>query len=86
MRDFYLGWPILQRASGESSTSKPISSRIQGGENEAATRLGRIGFDHVVGYLQDGLLSLNSRPDLTATTERLSALFAAELCHHLSRR
>jgi hydroxyacylglutathione hydrolase len=50
-----------------------------GRENEAATRLGRIGFDHVVGYLQDGLLSLNSRPDLTATTERLSAPFAAEL-------
>jgi len=50
-----------------------------GRENEAATRLGRIGFDHVVGYLQDGLLSLNSRPDLTATTESFSAPFAAEL-------
>src|ERR1700688_2827023 len=23
MRDFYLGWPILQTASGESSSSKP---------------------------------------------------------------
>jgi rhodanese-related sulfurtransferase len=40
--------------------------------------LGRIGFDHVVGYLQDGLRSLESRPDLTATTERLSAALAAE--------
>ncbi len=50
-----------------------------GRQNEAATRLGRIGFDHVVGYLQDGLLSLNSRPDLTATTESVSAPFAAEL-------
>jgi len=50
-----------------------------GRENEAATRLGRIGFDHVVGYLQDGLHSLKSRPELTATTERLSAPFAAEL-------
>jgi hydroxyacylglutathione hydrolase len=50
-----------------------------GRENESATRLGRIGFDHVVGYLQDGLHSLKSRPDLTATTERLSAPFAAEL-------
>jgi glyoxylase-like metal-dependent hydrolase (beta-lactamase superfamily II)/rhodanese-related sulfurtransferase len=48
-------------------------------ENEAATRLGRIGFDHVAGYLHDGLFSLHSRPDLTATTERLSAPFAAEL-------
>jgi glyoxylase-like metal-dependent hydrolase (beta-lactamase superfamily II)/rhodanese-related sulfurtransferase len=50
-----------------------------GRENESTTRLGRIGFDHVVGYLQDGLHSLKSRPDLTVTTERLSAPFAAEL-------
>jgi hydroxyacylglutathione hydrolase len=50
-----------------------------GRENEAATRLGRIGFDHIVGYLQDGLHSLKSRPDLTVTTERLSAQFAADL-------
>jgi len=48
-------------------------------ENESATRLGRIGFDHVVGYLQDGLCSLDSRPDLTIRTERISAAFAAEL-------
>lgn len=50
-----------------------------GRENESATRLGRIGFDHIVGYLQDGLHSLKSRPDLTITTERISAPFAAEL-------
>lgn len=50
-----------------------------GRENESATRLGRIGFDHIVGYLQDGLHSLQSRPDLTIATERLSAPFAAEL-------
>jgi hydroxyacylglutathione hydrolase len=49
-----------------------------GREYEAATRLGRIGFDHIVGYLQDGLRSLESRADLTATTERLSAPLAAE--------
>jgi rhodanese-related sulfurtransferase/glyoxylase-like metal-dependent hydrolase (beta-lactamase superfamily II) len=49
-----------------------------GHENEAALRLGRIGFDHVAGYLQDGLRSLESRPDLMATTERLSAPVAAE--------
>src|SRR5262249_20767167 len=47
--------------------------------NEAAVRLGRIGFDHVAGFLQDGLRSLESRPDLTMKTERLSAPFAAEL-------
>ena len=40
-------------------------------------RLGRIGFDKVVGYLQDGLHSLEAHPDLTATTERLSPEVAA---------
>jgi hydroxyacylglutathione hydrolase len=50
-----------------------------GHENESAVRLGRIGFDHIVGYLQDGLHRLESRPDLTIATERLSAPFAAEL-------
>ncbi|HVA94768.1 MAG TPA: MBL fold metallo-hydrolase [Candidatus Dormibacteraeota bacterium] len=50
-----------------------------GRETESATRLGRIGFDHVTGFLQDGLQSLKSRPDLTVTTDRLSAQFAAEL-------
>jgi hydroxyacylglutathione hydrolase len=49
-----------------------------GHEHEAATRLGRIGFDHVVGYLADGLQSLASRPELTRTTERLSAQVASE--------
>jgi len=49
-----------------------------GREHEAATRLGRIGFDHIVGYLKDGLHSLEARPDLTATTERVSAPLAAE--------
>ena len=50
-----------------------------GREAESAIRLGRIGFDHVAGYLQDGLRSLDSRPELIAKTERLSAPFAAEL-------
>jgi len=49
-----------------------------GRENESAVRLGRIGFDQVAGYLEDGLRSLEARPDLTATTERLSAPLAAE--------
>jgi len=47
-------------------------------ENESAIRLGRIGFDHIAGYLQNGLLSLESRPELVAFTERVSAQFAAE--------
>lgn len=50
-----------------------------GRENESAMRLGRIGFDHVAGYLADGARSLESRPDCTVRTERLSATLAAEL-------
>jgi rhodanese-related sulfurtransferase len=50
-----------------------------GRENEAAMRLGRIGFDHIVGYLKDGLRALDDRPDLTATTTRVSPALAAEL-------
>ena len=53
-----------------------------GRESESAVRLGRIGFDHVVGYLKDGLRSIDSRPDLTATTERVSAPVAAERVAH----
>jgi glyoxylase-like metal-dependent hydrolase (beta-lactamase superfamily II)/rhodanese-related sulfurtransferase len=50
-----------------------------GRENESAVRLGRIGFDHLAGYLRNGLRSLETRPDLIVFTERLSAPFAAEL-------
>jgi len=50
-----------------------------GREAESAIRLGRIGFDHVAGYLQNGLHSPESRPELIVKTERLSAPFAAEL-------
>jgi hydroxyacylglutathione hydrolase len=49
-----------------------------GREHEAAIRLGRIGFDHIVGYLQDGLHSLATRPELTTATERVSAPLASE--------
>lgn len=50
-----------------------------GREKESITRLGRIGFDHVVGYLKDGLQALQSRPELVTFRERLSAPYAAEL-------
>jgi hydroxyacylglutathione hydrolase len=49
-----------------------------GREREAAMRLGRIGFDHVAGYLDGGMQSLARRPDLTIETERVSAALAAE--------
>ncbi len=61
------------------SRDRPIAIIADPGrEGEAALRLGRIGFDHVVGYLQDGLRSLESRPDLTVSSERLAASLGAE--------
>ena len=44
-----------------------------GRELEAATRLGRIGFDRVAGYLAGGMEALVARPDLVIRTVRLSA-------------
>jgi hydroxyacylglutathione hydrolase len=49
-----------------------------GSERESALRLGRIAFDHVAGYLEDGMRALEGRPDLTATTDRISAQVADE--------
>jgi glyoxylase-like metal-dependent hydrolase (beta-lactamase superfamily II)/rhodanese-related sulfurtransferase len=49
-----------------------------GREAESATRLGRIGFDNIVGYLENGLGAAASRPDLLRATERLSPEVAAE--------
>ena len=49
-----------------------------GREQEAITRLGRIGFDHVAGYLHEGMLALKSRPDLIRRTTRITAGTLAE--------
>ena len=49
-----------------------------GREQEAALRLGRIGFDNVKGYLRDGMEALTERPDLVWSTERVSAPMLAE--------
>lgn len=48
-----------------------------GAETESALRLGRIGFDHVIGYLAGGLRSADSPAAPIVTTERLSADVAA---------
>ena len=51
---------------------KPIVIIAEPGrEHEAETRLGRIGFDHVAGYLEGGMQALEPRPDLVRSTERL---------------
>jgi hydroxyacylglutathione hydrolase len=59
--------------------AKPIVIIAEPGrEEEAALRLGRIGFDHVKGYLQRGMESLADRQDLVWPTERVSAPTVAE--------
>ena len=59
--------------------TKPIVIIAEPGrEKEAALRLGRIGFDHVSGYLQAGMEALAARPDLVWPTERISALAVAQ--------
>ena len=49
-----------------------------GRETEAATRLGRIGFDTVAGYLAGGMQPLDEAPELVERTERITAGSAAE--------
>jgi rhodanese-related sulfurtransferase/glyoxylase-like metal-dependent hydrolase (beta-lactamase superfamily II) len=70
----YATWAgtVLDRA-------KPIVIIAEPGrEQEAALRLGRIGFDHVKGYLRGGMEALAGRPDLLWSTERASAPMLAE--------
>lgn len=49
-----------------------------GREKEAAMRLGRIGFDQVTGYLEQGMEALSGRPDLVGRTARITARTLAE--------
>jgi glyoxylase-like metal-dependent hydrolase (beta-lactamase superfamily II)/rhodanese-related sulfurtransferase len=49
-----------------------------GAEREAATRLGRIGFDAVAGYLDGGMGALAGAPELVASFGRLSPGALAE--------
>jgi len=59
--------------------SRPILLVAEPGrEQEAATRLGRIGFDHVIGYLEGGMQALDGRPELVRTTDRVTAAALAE--------
>jgi hydroxyacylglutathione hydrolase len=59
-------------------THKPIAIIAEPGrQEEAAMRLGRIGFDTVVGYLEDGITALASRPELLTGTERVTPAEAA---------
>lgn len=50
-----------------------------GREREAATRLGRIGLDRICGYLENGMLALEHRPDLLRHHRRVTATQLAEM-------
>ena len=49
-----------------------------GQEKEAIIRLGRIGYDHVAGYLRKGLQALAATPELIRKTERMTATQLSE--------
>lgn len=69
----YATWAgtVLDRA-------KPIVIIAEPGrEQEAAVRLGRIGFDHIRGFLEGGMAALSARPDLVWPTERITAMTLA---------
>src|SRR5258708_5578738 len=70
----YATWAgtVLHRAKPIVIVAEP------GREQEAALRLGRIGFDHVKGYLRGGMEALAGRPDLVWPTERISAPIVAD--------
>lgn len=63
---------LLDRARPIAIVAEP------GQEQEAAVRLGRIGFDHVVGYLDLGMSALELRPDLVRRLDRVAPATLAE--------
>ena len=74
-----LGGQYATWAGSVLSREQPIVIVADPGrEHEAAMRLGRIGFDQVSGYLEDGLHSVEARPELLVATERVSAQVAAD--------
>lgn len=74
-----LGGAFAQWAGAVLDPARPIALVVYpGGEQEAVTRLARVGFDRVVGFLNSGMQSLEPRPDLVAHTERIAAANLAE--------
>jgi hydroxyacylglutathione hydrolase len=74
-----LGGQYATRAGTVLDRAKPIVIIAEPGrEQEAALRLGRIGFDHVRGYLRGGMEALADRADLVWPTERVSAQTTAD--------
>jgi hydroxyacylglutathione hydrolase len=74
-----LGGQFATWAGSILSRERPIVIVADPGrERESMMRLGRIGFDHVAGYLGGGMLSVEEQPSLMAATERLGAPLAAD--------
>jgi hydroxyacylglutathione hydrolase len=65
------------RFASWAGTMLPASRKVvlltsPGDERESALRLGRIGFDHVAGYLQGGIAAVEARPELLSSYTRLT--------------
>jgi hydroxyacylglutathione hydrolase len=74
-----LGGPYATWAGTLLDRTRPIVLIAEPGrEQEAAMRLGRIGFDNVAGYLEGGMEALDQRPDLIRRTDRITAPTLAE--------
>lgn len=70
------GTPSSMRRATSPAASM-LDCAEPGREQEAALRLGRIGFDHIRGYLQGGMEALADRPDLVRPIGRVTAMAIA---------
>jgi hydroxyacylglutathione hydrolase len=74
-----LGGQFATWAGTVLDSGRPIVIVAEPGrEQEAALRLGRIGFDDVTGYLRGGMEALAERQELVESTEKVSAVMLAE--------
>jgi rhodanese-related sulfurtransferase len=74
-----LGGQYATWAGTVLDSARPIVIIAEPGrEQEAALRLGRIGFDHIKGYLREGMQALAKRQDLVWSTNRVSAPMLAD--------
>ena len=75
-----LGGKFATGAGTMLSQETPIIVIAEPGrEQEAIRRLGRIGFDHVAGYLDGGMQALEAWPELIRTVTRMTAGTLSEL-------
>jgi hydroxyacylglutathione hydrolase len=75
-----LGGRFAEWAGILLAPSRPIVLvTAPGREHEAAIRLGRVGFDSVVGFLDGGIMSAKDRPDLVRRVARVTAAALREI-------